>query len=428
MRKIKINFADTGGRGVLERFVLEVVEKQWDVEISNEPDYLFCGDFMTYEFLQYDCIKIYISGENEYPNFNLYDYAIGVNQFVFDDRYIRWPFYLWRDGTRKGFSMACRKHMQTKRKEQRKFCNFIVSNGNNADPYREEAFRQINLYKKVDSGGQYLNNIGYCVADKLQFMQGYKFTLACENSSQKGYITEKIVEAWAANTVPIYWGAPDIAEEFNENAFINCMAYRNIYEVIEKIKEIDCDDTKYLEILNEPIISMQSNAMKFMDDARLLEFFSNIFDKAKEEAFKIKRVARNMCIDCEIKRLVKNDEYYSLQVIWNENKKKGKKIINCPDIKNVGEIAVYGLGVLGQKLVDELKNDNKKIRMIIDQNDNRNMYEGVPIYTLKTVNGGQNKIDLIILTVKDDSQHIEKDIQKVFPKTKVIHIKQIICF
>lgn len=38
-------------------------------------------------------------------------------------------------------------------------------------------------------------------------MRRYKFTIAFENQSYPGYVTEKIADALMAGTVPIYWGA-----------------------------------------------------------------------------------------------------------------------------------------------------------------------------------------------------------------------------
>jgi hypothetical protein len=42
-----------------------------------------------------------------------------------------------------------------------------------------------------------------------------------ENKIVKGYITEKIVNAFRSGSIPIYWGDPQIAKDiFNEKAFI----------------------------------------------------------------------------------------------------------------------------------------------------------------------------------------------------------------
>ena len=66
-----------------------------------------------------------------------------------------------------------------------------------------------------------MNNVGSPVADKYAFESEYKFSIAFENASYSGYTSEKILEAFAAGTVPIYWGDPDIAKVYNSKAFIN---------------------------------------------------------------------------------------------------------------------------------------------------------------------------------------------------------------
>lgn len=71
-----------------------------------------------------------------------------------------------------------------------------------------------------DSGGKVWNNVGE-VSDKLEFTSKYAVALAFENLPKKSYITEKIYEAFLVNSVPIYWGADDIYQEFNQNCFVH---------------------------------------------------------------------------------------------------------------------------------------------------------------------------------------------------------------
>lgn len=428
MKKLKIQFADVGNNGNVNRLIEGILSKEWEFELCKDPDYLFCGDYYTYEFLNYDCIKILVNGENEYPNLNTYDYTIGTNDFQFRDRYIRWPFYLWRDGTRKEFDMACQKHKNIKT-GTRKFCNFVVSNGQNADLYRTELFEQLNKYKRVDSGGRYLNNLGYFVGDKLSFMRDYKFTIACENSTQKGYITEKIVEAWASGTIPIYWGGVDIADEFNEKAFINCMNCRNIEEVVEKVKEIDQSEELYFEMLREPILSSSSNAVKFLDDTPLIDFFRNIFEQPKEQARRIARAARST--DDTLRNLLKINEYYKILDRWNNNEEKGQHLADIQIVKQAERIVVYGLGVLGKRLVKELTEWNKTVEYIIDRNDALVSYRGINICSLQNINlleleKKNKKQDLIIITVRDGERKIEREIYDVFPCAEIVNLKTLI--
>lgn len=69
------------------------------------------------------------------------------------------------------------------------------------------------------SGGAVHNNVS-SVGDKLDFTSKYAVGMAFENLSKKSYITEKMYEVLAVNSVPFYWGASDIAEEFNPDSYI----------------------------------------------------------------------------------------------------------------------------------------------------------------------------------------------------------------
>lgn len=47
----------------------------------------------------------------------------------------------------------------------------------------------------------------------------YEYSIAVENSQEKNYITEKFVDCALCNTIPIYNGAPNISEVYNEKYF-----------------------------------------------------------------------------------------------------------------------------------------------------------------------------------------------------------------
>jgi len=131
-------------------------------------------------------------------------------------------------------------------------------------------------YKNVDSGGKIKNNLGYIVKDKLFFLQQYKFTIAFENSSYPGYTTEKLLQAFVTNTIPIYWGNPLIHKEFNTNSFINCHDYNNFEEVIERVIEVDNNDSRYREYITQsPIIVSVEN--EYLDEINIISRFKKIF-------------------------------------------------------------------------------------------------------------------------------------------------------
>ena len=48
----------------------------------------------------------------------------------------------------------------------------------------------------------------------------YSHHITIENSRERGYFTEKIIDPMLTKTVPIYWGDPNIKDYFNEDGII----------------------------------------------------------------------------------------------------------------------------------------------------------------------------------------------------------------
>ncbi|SKB65572.1 Glycosyltransferase family 10 (fucosyltransferase) C-term [Lachnospiraceae bacterium] len=288
MKKIKINF-----KGFWDNFdpennyFINILRKSYDVEISDEPDYLFYSIFSD-EYINYDnAVRIFFTGEAQSPDFNLCDYAIGFDYIDFGDRYFRYPLYMIYG--RVPETAAVRNGMIENTVIKDKFCSFVYSNSK-AFSERTEIFEKLSKYKKVDSGGRYLNNVGGPVPDKRAFESGYKFSIAFENSVYSGYTSEKILEAFAAGTVPIYLGDPDISRVFNDKAFINVRNFASIDEVVEEVKRLDGDDESYLEMLSQPIFregyDIDSKRCEFE------KFLIGIFEGDKDKAFRRNRTFR----------------------------------------------------------------------------------------------------------------------------------------
>ncbi|MDR3169922.1 MAG: hypothetical protein LBU27_09650 [Candidatus Peribacteria bacterium] len=58
--------------------------------------------------------------------------------------------------------------------------------------------------------------------DKISFLQQYRFNICPENTLEKGYVTEKLVDAIQGGCVPIYRGMLDEWDKqiFNKEAII----------------------------------------------------------------------------------------------------------------------------------------------------------------------------------------------------------------
>ena len=287
MRKIKIAYVDFWKTFDPEEFKFtKILRKHFEVEFDyNNPDYVFCSHFGK-SFLKYNCVRILYLGEAKAPDFNVYDYAICFDDIKFGDRYLRYPYFLFDESN---LNKALNKHLisDEELKLKKGFCSFVVSN-NLADPKRQQFFEGLSKYKKVDSGGRYANNLesGLPVEDKLEFQKNYRFSFAFENSAFSGYTTEKIIDSFAAGTIPIYWGDPLITELFNEKSFINCNDMKSSDELIDVIKSIEEDDNKYIEMIRTPIATDGGLLEKMLDESYLEEFLLNIVNQDKEKAYR----------------------------------------------------------------------------------------------------------------------------------------------
>lgn len=267
----------------------ETLEKQlsekYIIEYTNDPDYYICNCF-TNDYMKKDCIVIQVCGENTTPDFNVVDYAIGHDHMIFGDRYLRFPiFFYWKED----YKDALTKHLRTDDYylAKEKFCNFIYSS-KWRNVIRDEFFMNLSTYKRVDSGGRTLNNIGRLVDDKRLFQENYKFSIAFENSLKDGYTTEKIIQAFSAGTIPIYWGNPSVVKDFNPKSFINLHDFNNVEECIDRIKEIDTSQELYLEMQHEPIYADGTSVSEFIKNPNyLFDFLDHIFEQPMENAKRI---------------------------------------------------------------------------------------------------------------------------------------------
>jgi len=72
------------------------------------------------------------------------------------------------------------------------------------------------------------------IDDKQLVMSGYRFNLCYENARGfRGYVTEKIFDAFHAGCVPIYLGAPDIRERIPSEAFVDRRNFSSDAELLD---------------------------------------------------------------------------------------------------------------------------------------------------------------------------------------------------
>jgi len=87
------------------------------------------------------------------------------------------------------------------------------------------------------------------VGRKRPVLEEHKFCVCYENSSDMpGYITEKIFDAFAAGCVPVYWGAPNIADHIPADCFIDKRNFNDYETLYSHMKNMT--DEAYLRHLD----------------------------------------------------------------------------------------------------------------------------------------------------------------------------------
>lgn len=277
-----------------DNYFTRLLGRRYRVEVCDDPDYLiysYVGS-RRHEYLRHDCVRIFYTGENVPPDWSRCDWA-----FTFEHtphpRHFRlphWPFYVDPVALVKPADHDPARTLARKKK----FCAFVVSNP--LCRTRNDFFRRLSRYKPVDSGGKVLNTLGRRVGDKLEFLGGYKFTIAFENESHPGYTTEKIAEPMLAGSLPIYWGDPYVGRDFDTRSFLSAHDSPSLDDLVERVVAVDRDPALHQEILARPWY--HGNQVPACADAdRVLEQFSRIFSTPVEPIARSRSLRHRLGID-----------------------------------------------------------------------------------------------------------------------------------
>jgi len=91
--------------------------------------------------------------------------------------------------------------------------------------------------------------------DNVKVYADYRFCFVMEHEkNHPSYMTEKIIMAFSAGCIPIYYGPAEILDIFNEKAFV----FYNISDpgpALEKVKALEENKERYETMLQEPIVA-----------------------------------------------------------------------------------------------------------------------------------------------------------------------------
>ena len=81
------------------------------------------------------------------------------------------------------------------------------------DPLSQE-MRENGTLQRCEGGRGWVNTV--------ECFEPYKFTISMDNTRALGYVSEKIMTSLFADSIPIYFGAPDVGRYINTDRIIHC--------------------------------------------------------------------------------------------------------------------------------------------------------------------------------------------------------------
>lgn len=125
----------------------------------------------------------------------------------------------------------------------------FVSNGR-PNCRRNELLDELSQWIKIDRYGNYRpnrqleNDRGR--ASKQETLGRYKFVLAWENAIERDYVSEKFFDGFVSGCVPVYWGAPNVADFApGDHAYIDVAAYASARDLVATLQHLASHEEDY---------------------------------------------------------------------------------------------------------------------------------------------------------------------------------------
>jgi alpha(1,3/1,4) fucosyltransferase len=202
--------------------VLMDLADDFDFVFDGEPDILLVNCYGQSAIGRTKAIKVGYYTENLAPDLTNFDYFFGCEytQLIGNPRYCKRVY-----GPLTVYAFEGCADPEKVLAEKTEFCNFIYSH---RVRHRERFYRALSSYRPIRAPGRSMNNCADLVgradddwhASKMAYLRRFKFTIAFENSRRAGYATEKLFDALAADSIPIYWGDPALHMIVNTDALV----------------------------------------------------------------------------------------------------------------------------------------------------------------------------------------------------------------
>ena len=229
--------------------------------------------------------KVFVTGENRRPDFTNADFCIGFDH-VADDRYLRYPLWAWYGPA----SQLLHPYGENITDQQTEFCAFVVSNPES--PIRNQIFKELSRHRHVHSAGRLFTNDSMDGANgqgarsgtAVSYLRRFQFTIAAENTAFPGYTTEKLMQAFVAGSIPIYWGDPLVDYDFDPRSFVNFDDYGTVSGLVQAVLEL-ADDPVAMDRMRA-IAPMTEQSWNRSGSRQLLtHFFERVFEVAESPGY-----------------------------------------------------------------------------------------------------------------------------------------------
>lgn len=195
--------------------------------------------------------NVWYTGENQrIPNGDGWDAFLSFEPNESPKKNLHLPFWVTRLGETcdeaqiKIIEMT--KNREVKINKTKFACAFI----GNPEPMRLRFIEEFKKHFEIDLFGAIFNNP---VENKKEILRQYKFNICFENDLYPGYVTEKAIESWECEAIPIWWGL-DHFEYLNSAALIN--VYSLGFEgAIQKVREVSNNLHQMEAISSQPILA-----------------------------------------------------------------------------------------------------------------------------------------------------------------------------
>ncbi|MDD3083574.1 MAG: glycosyltransferase family 10 [Candidatus ainarchaeum sp.] len=299
------NKEDDFFKNIVKKFGCKIVSEK-EAEIMFFSSFVDGKNVKSIPKISFNGKKVFWTGENIQIDMKKCDFGFGFDyeEKVKDENYLRLPLYVYFGAGKNLLDKNSPKKILASKKN---FCNYIYSKD---AIERVKLFKELNKYKKVDAPGKSMNNsmplppskltnlmktiqktesligkyyfsslisrhVGNWRKAVINYQKEYKFSIAFENSSYSGYTTEKIFHPMLANSIPIYWGNPNIERDFNTKSFVNYHDYNDFKKVVDIVIDLDTNNKKYLNMLKQPWLK-ENKLNKWMDSKRIEKQFEKI--------------------------------------------------------------------------------------------------------------------------------------------------------